>query len=347
MMNRYFIAALALCALAFQPLWAQSADSLQTEPHSLFDYFHHEVDTLPRVKIDLDWGMLLRTKMQEQYQDAKFGFFHPDGRLVEFPVKLRTRGNVRKEVCHYPPVKIKLPKKELRALGFSSMNEIKLVFPCGNGSREADYLLREALIYQLWEVLHPVFVRTRVVGLTAYRDNKEKFSSYGLLVEHEEEIGPRLKGPIIQRGVLNASGLEREPYLKMAFFQYMIANTDWSVPNRHNLLVMAVPEYSRVIAIPYDFDYSGLVNAPYAVPAEVFPIKEVSERYFMGFDVSEEEARETARFFLDKKEALLQQVAGFDLLETASRRQIKEFLEEFFDELENEKAMLRTFVTKK
>lgn len=336
-----------LCFFLPHRIQGQTADSLASEPHSLFGYFRDELDSLPQVKLETDWGMLIRTKMKEQYQEGNFSFRHPDGRTIELPVKLRTRGNVRKEVCYYPPVKVKFPKKDLKALGFSSMNEIKMVFPCGNGVKEADYLLREALIYQLWQLIHPVFIRTRVVGLNAYKGQKERFSSYALLVEHEEEIGARLKGPIIQRGVLNASGLERDAYLKMVFFQYMIANTDWSIPNRHNVLVMQVPGYSRVIAIPYDFDYSGFVNAPYAIPAEVIPIKEVTQRFFLGFEVTEQEARETARFFIERKEALLQEVDAYQWLEKRSREELKNSLEEFFDDLENEKVLLRTFVTKK
>jgi len=342
--------ALPLVLLGVSPVSvsvAQNADSLAVESYSLFEYFQNGTDTLPRVVLDTDWGMLLRTKMQEQYQDATFGFSQSDGKFVELKVRIRTRGNIRKEVCRYPPLKVKFQKKDLRDLGFNSMNEVKLVLPCGNGPREADYLLREALIYKLWELVHPVFIRSRVVGLTGVNGEKERFSSYGLLLEHEEEIAPRLKAQLVERGVLYAPGLERDCYLKMVFFQYMIANTDWSVPNRHNLLVVEVPGYRRVLAIPYDFDYSGFVGAPYAVPAEAFPIKDVRDRYFLGYGVSEEEAKSTARFFLEKKEALLDRVANYELLEENSRRQLRDMLEEFFDELANEKAMLRTFMTKK
>ncbi|MBK6903519.1 MAG: hypothetical protein IPH04_12155 [Saprospirales bacterium] len=346
-MKPLFLPFLLFGLISCTSLRAQTPDSILMESHSLLDYFCHELDSLPRVKLDTDWGVLLRTKMAEQYQDAAFSFHHPDGRKIELKVKMRTRGNIRKEVCYYPPVKVKLPKKELKELGFNSMNEIKLVFPCGNSPKEADYLLREALIYELWKVIHPVFIRTKVVGLDAWKGPKQRFSSFGLLVEHEEEISARLKGPIVDRGVLNASGLERDAYLKMVFFQYMISNTDWSIPNRHNVLVMQVPGYSRVMAIPYDFDYSGFVNAPYAIPAEIFPIKDVTERYFLGFEVSEAEAQQTARFFLEKKEALLDRVATYDLMEERSRREIREDLEEFFKILETDKAVLRNFVTKK
>jgi hypothetical protein len=37
------------------------------------------------------------------------------------------------------------------------------------------------------------------------------------------------------------------------------------------------------VPIPYDFDYSGLDNAPYAIPPEGFPIKSVTSRVYTGY----------------------------------------------------------------
>ena len=328
------------CLLPASFLSAQEAESI-----SIFDYFFNQQDSLPIVKLDTNWGLLLRTKMAEQYQEATFSFKLADGSWVDWDVKLKTRGNVRKEVCSYPPVKVKIPKRDLRGLGFNTMNEIKFVLPCGNSKKDLDYLFKEALIYKLYEQIHPICIRARIVKMEALRDNKQRFSSYGILIEHEEEISNRLHCDIVDRGVINSSVLERDAYLKMVFFEYMISNTDWSVPNRHNLLLVHVPDYSnRVVPIPYDFDYSGLVNTHYAVPADVFPIKSVTERYFMGLNVTEEEALQTARFFLEKKEDLLRCVNGYEFLEERPCKDVRESLEEFFEILEDEKKVVKTFI---
>ena len=312
---------------------------------SIFDFLYRQ-DSIPSLKIDTNWGQLLRTKLSEKYQDARFSFSQADGKAVEMDVKLKSRGNIRKEVCTYPPVKVKMAKKDLREQGFNSMNEIKFVFPCGNSKKELDYLFREALIYQLYEYIHPICIRTRLVRMEAVRGSKLRFDSYALLLEHEEEIQKRLQCDMVTRGIIVSSVLDRDTYLKVVFFEYMIANTDWSIPNRHNLLLVHISDFSeRVLPIPYDFDYSGFVNTHYAVPAEIFPIKSVTERYFMGRDVTEEEALQTARFFLEKKEELLQHVAHYEFLEKRSREDVTESLEEFFQILEDEKTVLKTFVT--
>ncbi len=54
----------------------------------------------------------------------------------------------------------------------------------------------------------------------------------------------------------------------LSVFQYMIGNTDWSVRALHNVVLLKEDPTALPIVVPYDFDWCGLVNAPYAVPAE-------------------------------------------------------------------------------
>jgi len=70
---------------------------------------------------------------------------------------------------------------------------------------------------------------------------------------------------------------------------YMIGNLDWSMRAGpagegccHNgrLLAGNGPYYTPV---PYDFDYSGLVDAPYAVPPDGFKISNVKSRVYQGY----------------------------------------------------------------
>jgi len=74
------------------------------------------------------------------------------------------------------------------------------------------------------------------------------------LVEDEKAYAHRKKARIIDKGKVNPSRLERLPFLKMLFFQYLIANTDWSLRNRHNLELVVLPEQEKVTVLPYDFD---------------------------------------------------------------------------------------------
>ena len=52
--------------------------------------------------------------------------------------------------------------------------------------------------------------------------------------------------------------------------------------HEYHLRFLQLPGYERVVAVPYDFDYAGLVNTTYAIPGFTVPIDDVSQRYFLG-----------------------------------------------------------------
>ena len=73
-----------------------------------------------------------------------------------------------------------------------------------------------------------------------------------------------------------------------ALFQYMIGNTDFSMVASvegedccHNgiLLTGDSPGYYYV---PYDFDFAGIVDAPYAEPNPRFKLRGVTSRLYRG-----------------------------------------------------------------
>jgi len=60
----------------------------------------------------------------------------------------------------------------------------------------------------------------------------------------------------------------------VSIFQYMTGNTDWAVPNYHNIKTDGTKERHHLptISVPYDFDYAGFVDAPYAVPVNWYTV---------------------------------------------------------------------------
>lgn len=347
-MKRVFLfPVLAFFILQATFLGAQNS-GVATEPQSFFKFLYGQ-DSLPLLELETNWGALVRNKMKEEYQEGKLRFQHVDGSPAELNIKLRARGNVRKEVCYYPPVRVKIQKKQLTSLGFEPFNDLKMVLSCRSGSRDEDYILREWLIYHLYEAVSPWALRTKLLRIRGVHEGKERVSLYAFLIEYDDELAARLNVKVLERGLVRVSGLERESYLKMCFFQYMIANTDWSVHNRHNLAFIQVAEYEGkgATVIPYDFDYAGFVSTDYAVPSPNLPIKGVGDRYFMGYKVTEQEARETAKFFLSIKDEIMKRCEDFELLDDKSKKSLTKLLSGFFDILEDEKKVVRTFATVK
>lgn len=335
----------SLWLLGHAGLQAQSMPAADTLP-SLFTALYALPDSVPVLRLDTDWPKLIRTKMDMEYQLATLAWTGPDGREWSAAVQIKTRGNMRKQVCFYPPLKIKIPKKQLQAWGINpEFNELKVALQCQSGVREAEWLLKEWFIYQLYQDIGPASLRARWLKMDVRQEGKEKIVLYALLLEDEEEMAARLGARLAKQGQMNPSVLEREYYVRLCFFQYLIANTDWYVHNRHNLEFIQAPRFPGIIAIPYDFDYSGLVHTKYAVPHESLPIKSVGERHFQGFQVTEAEAKQAARFFLERKQMILQQFQQLQGLEPYSRKALLRMADEFFDELADEKKLKRTFVT--
>lgn len=303
--------------LAFFLFFAQSVDASSTSLQSgnqfasgvigdtttLFNYFFDLKDEKPVLKINTNVGKLINKKMKEEEQPGTLTFSGPGGSEITLNMQVRARGNIRKEVCYYPPIRINMIKSDLVNMGFAKSDKLKFVLQCRDNKQGLAYLEKEFLIYELYEEIDSNCVRTKMVEIEFWEDDDLKKKLDGFLVEEESHFGKRINGTVLESGTIRSASLERDHYLKMVFFQHMIANTDWTIPNKHNVEIVKLPAYQRVVAIPYDFDYAGLVATSYAIPHTSIPIANVKQRYFMGFQVTEQEAFATVEYFKTKKDA--------------------------------------------
>lgn len=309
----------------------------QKKKRSLFDHVYKGKGT-PVFTIKTNMKSLVKNKMKEVYQDATLEFVDNKDSMV-FKTQIRARGNMRKQVCFLPPVKFKFDKTALADYNLKSADKLKLVFPCKTSDFNNEKLLQEYYLYTLYKLVDSNSVRAKVVDVIIQEDKDiDKFKA--LCIEDEESYSIRKSAQLLpEKGVISSSSLERTPFLRMYFFQYMIANTDWSVGNRHNLLITKLKGNNRVTALPYDFDYSGFVNQTYAVPHESLPIKSVTERHFMSYTITEAEFLQTVDFFLSKKDEILEHARKADYLKPKTISENISFLESFFKELNNPKRL--------
>lgn len=257
-------------------------------------------------------------------------------------VGLKARGNFRLKECYFPPLWITMGKKHVKSTLFKGNKKIKLVLPCHNANDNNDLILKEYLCYKLYETITPYSFKSRLVNvnLTELRKkNKTKsFNLKGILVEDVGSSAKRLNAKPIKSNVSRAD-LDDTSALRFDFFQFMIANTDWSAAYQHNSkLIYANPNY---IPLPYDFDMSGLVDAPYAVVSVVngqqLPISDVTERYYRGSCRSSQTTGFVRKEYLSKKEQLL---TIPDILKgqlsDKEISSIKDYLRDFFIILEDD-----------
>ena len=158
-------------------------------------------------------------------------------------------------------------------------------------------------------------------------------------MENTEELVERIGARRNKTPVISSSAVEKEPMLLVALFEYMIGNTDWYITNRHNLEFVAIPGFKVLVPIPYDFDYSGLVSAPYAAHHASIDLPSVTTRYYQGKCATEEEVHKILKPFFDQKEKILMTPHYIQGLNEKSVNYTISYLNSFFDIIENPKKL--------
>ena len=289
-----------------------------------------------RLTLEMDIRRVIADRSQESQEFPGVIGVHPaDGGSREVAVEVRTRGRFRlqEHICTFPPLRLDFPASEKTGTVFDGQDKVKLVTHCHDRNSFEQNVLEEYLAYRLLNLLTPVSFRVRLAEIT-YRDSRgarEPLTRMGFLLESEEEMAARLEGMALDIPGARATAFEPRYMGLMFLFQYMIGNIDWSTANTQNLQVIRVD--SDHYAVPYDFDWSGLVDAPYAGPS---PLTErlhgsVRERLYRGVCWEAIDYSETFTRFQEQRDAILAAPGEIPRLSPANVRNARDYLEEFFD----------------
>ncbi len=300
------------------------------------------VDVPLEINLEFDLKKFMKTKYKEEYLDAKFSYMDVDSVIVEDTIRIRARGNFRKGHCSFPPIKLNLKKAELRNKDLNNTKSLKLVTHCKNSKTYTQYLHKEYLCYKLYNLLTEYSYRVRLFKIN-YIDSEGKkkvHTNYGFIIESDEHLQERINATEYEIGTLTMKYTDYDLIRLTSLFQYMIGNTDWSVQARHNIKLFKLMDYHKEypIAIPYDFDYSGMVNAYYAIPDEKLGIETVRQRVYRGHCVPAEDFEPIFKQFIDKKEDMYRIVNNYSYLDNVTRKEVITYLDEFFEIIENPKT---------
>jgi len=314
----------------------------QEMTQTLFNYFYLQDET-PVIHIDTDLKKLIRKKNYEEYQPSVISFDLENGETMVCKSKLRARGNIRKKVCVNPPLKLNFKEKDLQKNGFDTLDILKTVIQCRSSDNTKKYLAKERLAYDLYALIDTLAMRAKVVNFEMYEDGEHKESLDGFLIETEKHYGRRISANVVEKGTLRSSVLYRNHFLKMTFFQYMIGNPDYAIPNKHNVEILQLAD-KKLVAVPYDFDYSGLVDTDYSVPHKSLPIKSVRDRIYMVKNVKLEEALATAKYFNSMKDEFYAVINNAAYLTEKDKKDTSQYIDDFFKVISSEKRIEREFV---
>ncbi len=323
-----------LFSFVLSNLWAQE------DQISLFTFLKEQ--KVDQLVISTDLQSLLKRK--DVYQVAWITAISGLDTVLQYMGEIRSRGNVRKDICYIPPTKIRFDKTFLRSMNLQDYPTLKIVNQCTLSDRDQQYLTNEYLIYQLYQLLTSNTLRSHRISII-YQDDSSKRKPKvvdAFLLEHVDELADRLGGEVYEAPFFNEKMLHKKSYVLFGLFQYMIGNTDWNIANLHNVEIVTIPQQQLAIPVAYDFDYAGLVHAHYAVPHKRLDMRDVIERRYLGPCLSDHDIDLARELFLSKEQETYEILESFPLSKS-ERRFCLDYLETFFDTLRDPKIAKRTF----
>jgi hypothetical protein len=303
------------------------------------------------IRIGLEFNMkkFIKEKNKGEKHEAILRYTNADGSLVEQEIQISSRGNFRKNHCYFPPVKLNFKNTEIEDEYMNDIKSLKLVTHCKGGETYQQYILKEYLVYRMFNILTDNSYRVRLIEIE-YVDSQQKkkpFSRYGFIVESNDHLASRIDAVRIEMEGIPTWLTDTYQVNLMTMFQYMIGNLDWAIANLHNIRLFKEKDLQKPkpLAIPYDFDYCGMVNTYYAVPPEGQNIKSVRERVYRGYCLnSEEEYQVYFNVFLEQRNAIYLLVRNCSLLEKRHRDEMLNYLDEFYQIIENPVLMRRQII---
>jgi hypothetical protein len=278
-----------------------------------------------------------------------------DGGEVSAGAGVRTRGRFRGDPknCSFAPLRLDFKKKDVADTLFEGQNKLKLVAHCRNGDRRyAQGVLREYLVYRMFNALTDRSFRVRLLDVT-YVDSDspdDERRAPAFLIEDDEQLAKRAGMERAEIPSTTIDALDSAFNNLVSMFEYFIGNTDFSPitgpPGEtccHNTILLR--DSSGVLyPVPYDFDMSGMVDAPYASPDPRLHIDDVKSRVYRGRCRDNEHLPATIDTFVDARAKIEALVQGAPELSGKTRRNMLQYVGSFYSTIGDEARVRKLFV---
>lgn len=282
-------------------------------------------DTLA-VRITAPLAAVLRERDSSDYHVGTFEYQDAAGKSHVLDLKLRARGNYRRQerTCRFPPIRLNFRKSQVAGGLFDGQDKIKLVTHCHpTYDRYEQFVLKEYLAYRILNAATDKSFSVRLLRIHWVDSDspEDSVERYGFLIEHDDRLAERLGYDAVESPGINPTELDPEHATLVAVFQYLIGNTDYSLIRGtaedgccHNAVLLG-KEGQQYLSVPYDFDFAGFVNTPYAEPNPSLPIRSVRTRLYRGYCDVNDALEPTLQAFREIRAdiaALIRQQEGLD-----------------------------------
>lgn len=299
-------------------------------------------DTVLHVTIEAPLKTLMDVRPDLAYLEGRFTYTDAEGTETTIGLKLRTRGNYRRDPkhCGFAPIRLNLKKGDVAGTLFSGQDKLKLVTHCQ--TYEAGYeqkLLREYLAYRLLHELTSISYDTRLFRVT-YINTQDGNTTikYGFVIEDDKALAKRNALKKVKIRHVRESEIDARQQNLIHVFQYMIGNTEYSLVNPepdknccHNSDVLSATKGPPYIPLAFDFDFSGLVAAAYAEPNPRYPIPSVRVRFYKGLCDNNHLLPETLRQFEEKKDAFYRIIDGLEPASNRTKKRVRAYIDSFYE----------------
>jgi hypothetical protein len=309
-----------------------------------------ESDAILELAMPVDFETLCRPSQDPDCDFVAFPLEYraDDGNWQALSVELRRRDGWRAQHtnCRIPTLFIRFPPESAQGTPFEGLSTLALTSHCGKGivveggrsielpSDFEPYVINEYLGYRLYNVLTEASLRVRLARIRYSDPDNPRLSITrdAFFAEHFDSLARRNGAELVPEGQFDATRLDAEAAARLALFQYMIGNTDWSIERQDNVVILQM-EDGHQVPVLYDLDQSGLVNPHYAKPAAGLPIRTVRQRFFQGYCHPDFDWDALFGLFIGSESEIKTVLSRVPGLRRGDRRIAGVYLDEFFDTL--------------
>ncbi len=297
--------------------------------------------------LDLTIYTALKTLRLDNGENPSYhkGIVELDGKKT-IEVKLKTRGLFRKSKCNcnMPPLSIKFKGDNSENI-FDGQKKLKIVNVCNSRKKQySQYVIKEYLIYKMYNLITENSFKVRLARIT-YKDTENKtepLTKFAFFIERIKDMAKRNGALKIETYNLKDDRTNFEAITELSVFQYMIGNTDWSVARLHNIKLIQKEANEAPIAVPYDFDWTGMVNPVYGQSNQLGT--DIKERVYRGYGRTPEQLEIVFNKFRNLKDKFIALYENCPYLDAKQKKNSIKYIEEFYELINNKRAVKYSFI---
>jgi hypothetical protein len=246
--------------------------------------------------------------------------------------------------CNFPPLFIDFKKSEVKNTIFDNQNRLKLVTPC----QDEEDVIEEYTIYKLYNRVTELSIRVRLVKIVYFDtgSNTLLFEKHSFFIEDDDHAAKR-NNCFVKDKFMTPFDVNRKSYTKLSVFEYIIGNRDWYVTSRQNIIIFQPNDTTMApYAVPYDFDFSGFVNAEYTKPAGVPDDRLSNKRLYKGLCYTDEEFKEVFEFYRKLRPEFESIINNQKLISKRSRKYLESYISFFYSVIRSKSMIKQEFLDK-